>query len=324
LIFVPLLEKLEEGFFMGGKLKYYIILHLIVLVWGITGILGDEISIAADEITFFRTGISFISLLLVGLFIKTARRLTQKQILSILGTGVIVGLHWYCFFHSIKVSNVSIGVVCMSSSTLFTSILEPIIFKRSFSISELILSLAIIAGILVIFGFESQYAEGILYGLMSAFFAALFTVLNGRMIKNISSFNITKYEMLGGTVTLFVILLISGKVNAQLFEVPAMDWAYLAVLGIVCTTIAFMISVWVMKFVTPFTVSMSVNMEPIYTIIIALFIASARGSDKEQMSPWFYVGGGIILLSIFANAYIKKRKKSLKEDKNLINTVINS
>lgn len=309
---------------MGGKLKYYIILHVIVLVWGITGILGDEISISADKITFFRTSISFLSLLLVGIFIKSENRLSRQQIFSILGTGVIVGLHWYCFFYSIKVSNVSIGVVCMSSSTLFTSILEPIIFKRSFSISELILSFAIIAGILVIFGFESQYSEGIIYGLLSAFFAALFTVINGRLIKNISSFKITKYEMLGGASTLFVILLISGKVDSHLFEVPSMDWVYLIVLGIVCTTVAFMVSVWVMKFVTPFTVSMSVNMEPIYTIIIALLIAGARGSDKEQMSPWFYLGGGIILLSIFANGYIKKRKKSLKTDENLLDSTSNT
>ncbi|MEO9533616.1 MAG: DMT family transporter [Crocinitomicaceae bacterium] len=308
---------------MGGKLKYYIILHLIVLVWGVTGILGDEISITADKITFFRTGISFLSLLLVGLFIKNGKKLSSRQILSILGTGVIVGLHWYCFFYSIKVSNVSIGVVCMSSSTLFTSILEPIIFKRKFAVSELILSFAIIAGILVIFGFETRYSEGILFGLISAFFAALFTVINGRMIKNISSFNITKYEMLGGMLVLFVILLITGKVDHQLFEVPAMDWVYLVVLGIICTTVAFMVSVWVMKHVTPFTVSMSVNMEPIYTIIIALFIAAARGSNKEQMSGWFYVGGAIILLSIFTNAYLKKRKKVLKEDENLLDSVTN-
>lgn len=307
---------------MGGKLKYYVILHLIVLVWGITGILGDEITVEADKITFFRTAISFASLLLVGLFIKNKRKLSQKEIFSILGTGVIVGLHWYCFFYSIKVSNVSIGVVCMSSSTLFTSILEPIIFKRSFSLSELILSFAIIAGILVIFGFETQYSEGIAYGLLSAFFAALFTVINGRMIRNVSSFNITKYEMLGGMLTLFIILLISGKVNGSLLNVPPMDWVYLTILGIVCTTVAFMISVWVMKHVTPFTVSMSVNMEPIYTIIIALFIASSRGSSKEEMSVWFYIGAGIILLSIFTNAYLKKQKKRKKPDENLLDGAI--
>ena len=106
---------------MQGKFKYYLILHIIVLVWGITGILGDEIVVSAEKITFFRTGISFVSLLLVGLFIKESKKLSPKELLFLLGTGVIVGLHWFCFFYSIKVSTVSIGVVCMSSSTLFTS-----------------------------------------------------------------------------------------------------------------------------------------------------------------------------------------------------------
>jgi len=296
------------GFFMSGKLKYYIILHIIVLVWGFTGILGDLMTIPADKITFFRTLIAFGSLLVITPLIKKRKKLTFRQIASLIGVGFIVGLHWYCFFQSIKTSNVSVGVVCMSSSTLFTSILEPIIFKRKLLLSELILSLAIIAGVVCIFGFATQYVEGIIYGLVSAFFAALFTVINGRFISNITSFNITKYEMLGGTLILLVILAATGKVDASFFEVPSMDWVYLVVLAIVCTTVAFMVSVWVMKFVTPFTVSMSVNMEPIYTIIIALIIASFTGSTKEHMSAGFYLGAGIILTAIFTNAYLKKKK----------------
>lgn len=127
--------------------------------------------------------------------------------------------------------------------------------------------------------------------------------------------------MLGGSLTLFVILLFSGKVDSNLFTVPALDWVYLIILGIVCTTMAFMVSVWVMKHVTPFTVSMSVNMEPIYTIIIALIIAMYRGSDKEQMSTGFYVGGSVILLSIFTNAYLKKRSKSkIAKEKHTLST----
>jgi drug/metabolite transporter (DMT)-like permease len=265
-------------------------------------------TIPADKITFFRTLIAFGSLLIITPLIRKRKKLSLKQILSLVGVGFIVGLHWYCFFQSIKSSNVSVGVVCMSSSTLFTSILEPIIFKRKLLLSELILSLAIIAGVVCIFGFATQYVEGIIYGLISAFFAALFTVLNGRFISNITSFNITKYEMLGGTLILFVILASSGKVDASFFEVSTMDWVYLIILAIVCTTVAFMVSVWVMKFVTPFTVSMSVNMEPIYTIIIALIIASFTGSTKEHMSLGFYLGAAIILTSIFVNAYLKKKK----------------
>lgn len=298
---------------MGGKLKYYIILHIIVLVWGFTGILGDQISMSADFITFFRTGISFASLLLIGFFIKDSRTLSKKQLINLLLTGAIVGLHWYTFFYAIKVSNVSIGVVCMSSSTLFTSIIEPIIFKRKFLLSELFLSLAIIAGIIVIFGFEQEFYIGIISGLTSAFLAALFTVINGKFILEISSFKITKYEMLGGFTTLLLILVSLGKLDSESFSVSTMDWVYLSILGIICTSIAFMVSVWVMKFVTPFTVSMSVNMEPIYTIIIVLIIDSFRSSSKEHMSTGFYIGSLIIIASIFTNAYIKKRSNKAKQ-----------
>lgn len=298
---------------MSGKLKYYIILHIIVLVWGFTGILGDLMTIPADKITLLRTLIAFGSLLLLTPFIKKRKKLNLKQILSLIGVGFIVGLHWFCFFQSIKSSNVSVGVVCMSSSTLFTSVLEPIVFKRKLSFSEVILSFAIIAGVTCIFGFATEYVEGIIYGLISAFFAALFTVINGRFISNITSFNITKYEMLGGALILFVIMLVGGKIDHSFFVLPSSDWLYLFILAIVCTTVAFMVSVWVMKFVTPFTVSMSVNMEPIYTIIIALIIATYTGSTKEHMSFGFYFGAGIILIAIFINAYIKKRKnKKLK------------
>jgi drug/metabolite transporter (DMT)-like permease len=292
---------------MGGKLKYYIILHLVVLVWGITGILGDNISMSADKITFYRTGISFLSLLGLGLFISSASKLTAKQRINLILTGAIVGLHWYSFFYSIKVSNVSIGVVCMSSSTLFTSILEPIIFKRPFLFSEFILSFVIIGGIVIIFGFESGYYLGIIFGLVSAFLAALFTVINGRFIATISSFQITKYEMLGGVLTLGIISVLNGNLDFNLMDVANSDWVFLLILGLVCTTAAFMISVWVMKYVTPFTVSMSVNMEPIYTIIIAVCIELYMGTSKEQMSWGFYLGGLIIIAAIFTNALIKKR-----------------
>ncbi|MBD3638052.1 MAG: DMT family transporter [Crocinitomicaceae bacterium] len=305
---------------MGEKLKYYVILHIIVLIWGFTGILGDEISASADLITFFRTGISFLSLILIGFFIKNMNKLDRKQVMLLLLTGGIVGLHWYSFFYAIKSSTVSIGVVCMSSSTLFTSLLEPIIFKRKLLVSELILSFAIIAGIVIIFGFETKYYIGIISGLIAAFLAALFTVINGKLITQISSFKITKYEMLGGCLVLFIILICTNKINAASFNLPMMDWIYLLILGVICTSVAFMVSVWVMKYVTPFTVSMSVNMEPIYTILIVLLIGVFNGSQKEVMSRGFYVGALIIIASIFANAYIKKRINRRVKQKEILKT----
>ena len=306
---------------LRNDIKYQLVLHLIVLIWGMTGILGDYIDLdvrtsvnekvdqanISFKIVFFRTLIASISLFLIGLFLKNKMVLKPRQILILLGVGIIIGLHWFSFFYAIKISTVSIGVVCMTLSTLFTSFLEPLIFGRRISFYEIVISLVIIVGITIIFGFEFKYAMGIIFGIISAFFASLFTVLNGRFIKSIPSFKITKYEMLGAAIFTGVALLFFDEWHWSLFDVSTKNTIYLAILALVCTTFAFMVSVWVMKHVTPFTVSVSINMEPIYTIIVAL----ALNPMKEKMTQGFYIGGSLILLAIFANAYLKKiaRKK---------------
>jgi len=290
---------------MFAKYKHQLILHLIVLVWGLTGILGDHINLSSSKIVFFRTFIAFVSLLIVGFFIKQSKKLTLAQVLKISGVGVIVGLHWFTFFYSIKVSTVSIGVVCMSLTTLFVALIEPIIFKRKISTTEIFISLFILVGIIIIFGFEFKYVEGILVGVLSALMAAIFSVFNGSLIQTISPFSITKYEMLGATLVSLFIVFLSGDLNSSVFDVSFNDSMSLLFLGLVCTTAAFMISVWVMKFLSPFTVSVSINMEPIYTIIIAVLLAP----EKEKMTLGFYLGGAVIIGAIFTNAYLKRRRK---------------
>ena len=307
---------------MKGSLKYQLILHLIVVIWGLTGILGDYIDLGAFhqnsfeineavvslKIVFYRTGIATLSLIIIGFFLKSTRRLTSKEIILLLGIGVMIGIHWFSFFYAIRVSTVSIGVVCMTMSTLFTSFLEPIFFKRRLNVSEILISVVIIIGIVIIFGFEFQYSLGITFGLIAAFFASLFTVLNGKLIQTIPSFKITKFELLGAFLFVAFALLIFDEWQVELFQISSVNWLYLLVLALVCTTFAFMVSVWVMKFVTPFTVSISVNMEPIYTIIVAVLLNPL----KEKMTFGFYLGGAIILIAIFTNAYLKKRAKRIK------------
>jgi len=292
---------------MSNNLKYQFLLHFIVLIWGFTGILGDLISLDSYEITFFRTGIAFLSLIVLGIIFPPKSSLTTRQFFWLLGTGVIVGLHWITFFYSVKIS-LSIAVVCMSASTLFTSFLEPIIFNRKFLISELILSIIVSIGIFIIFGFELQFTLAIIIGLISAFFSALFNVLNGTFVKTMPSQSITKYEMLGGFLTASVFLYATNNLSSQTFTISLMDWMWLLILALVCTTFAFIASIWVMKFVTPFTVSISVNMEPLYTIVIALIIDYCMGTNKQKMSDGFYFGASIIILAIFAHAYLKTKK----------------
>ncbi len=283
-----------------------------MLIWGFTGILGGLISIDANEITFFRTGIAFISLVLLGFFFRSEKALTAKQILWLVLTGVIVGLHWITFFYSIKISTISIAVVCMSASTLFTSFLEPLIFKRKYYLSEALLSVSVSIGVLVIFGFETSYTAGIIVGLISAFLSAAFNTLNGMFVKDMPSLKITKYEMLGGLLTAGSFLLFTDNLTAATFEVSKTDWIYLLILALVCTTFAFITAVWVMKYVTPFTVSISVNMEPVYTILLALLLDWYRGTNTEKMSDEFYLGGFIIIATILVHTWLKTKKNGVR------------
>ena len=293
----------------SGNIKYQLLLHFIVLIWGFTGILGKLITVDANTIVFFRTGIALISLVILGLIMR-GKKLSGKQILWLVLTCVIVGLHWITFFYSIKISTVSIAVVCLSSSSLFTSFLEPLIFKRRYFFSELILSIAVCVGVLVIFGFETSYTLGIIIGLLSAFLSALYNTLNGYFVKEIPSQQIAKYEMLGGLLTAIVFLAAAGQLNASLFEMSVTDFWYILSLALVCTTFTFVLSVWVMKFVTPFTVSISVNMEPVSTIPIALWIDWYYGTNTEKMTDGFYLGGGIIIATILVHAWLKSRMSS--------------
>jgi len=260
------------------------------------------------RITFFRTSIAFIAIVPVLYFFRKQAKPSAGKALQLMLVGIIVGLHWLAFFHAIKVSNVSIAVVCMASSALFASILEPIILKRKFLGSELILSIATIGGMALIYGFEFHYYLGILYGLICAFLSALFTVINGQFANQYSSAHITLYEMLGAALTMTAFLIYNGNISSGLFEGSYSDWVYLLILGIVCTVGAFMAAVWIMQYVTPFSVSLSLNMEPIYTILIVLVMDYFAGTTEEQMSWGFYLGALIIILSVFLNAYLKNKK----------------
>jgi len=298
---------------MTANWKHYLILNLIVFIWGFTGVLGKEISLEAIEIVFFRMGIAYLSMMLIHPFYKV-RKVNFRLAAQFFATGIVVGLHWVTFFYAIKISTVSVAVVCLSSSTLFTAFLEPFFFHRKILANELFLSLAIILGIGLIMGFEPEYKMGIFVGLVSALLAATFNTINGKLIQQgHPTFQITKYEMLGGFMTVTVLLIYQQNLNAALFDVSATNWVLLLILGIICTTLAFLASVWLMKFLTPFTVTMSINMEPIYAILIALVLGFIRGTDAEKMSAGFYAGTLVILGAIFLNAYLKKRKKKATE-----------
>jgi drug/metabolite transporter (DMT)-like permease len=286
-----------------NKLKNYLLLHFIVFIWGFTAILGALITIDAIPLVFFRMGLAVVFIALYFLIKKKSFYLDKTGVFKFLITGIIIATHWIFFFKAIKVSNVSVALVTMSTGAFFTSLIEPIFFRRRIKLLEIILGLFVIIGLYIIFNFESQYQLGIIYALISSFLGSLFAVLNGLFIKKYDENRISLYQLLFGTLFVLVYLIINGQITTEFFQLQQMDWFYLFVLSSVCTAYAFIASVKVMKYISPYTVMLTINLEPIYAIILALFIFG----DKEKMNPEFYLGAAIVLGVVLVNGVIKNR-----------------
>lgn len=289
---------------MLQKYKYHIWLHFIILLFGLTGVLGKAIEAPYDILVFYRMSIAVLGIGTFFLFSNYKPKVDRKTIIKLLLAGVIVALHWLTFFESIKQSNVSVALVCFSSSTLFTAILEPLYFKKRIQFYEVIFGIVIIIALYLIFNISFEYAYGMVLSFISALLASWFTVLNGLHIQKTSSKTISFYELLSGAVIVGGFALTSNNFELSSFSISSSDWINITILALVCTSFAFIVSVEVMKKLSPYTVTISVNLEPIYSIVIAVIL----WPESEKMSFWFYIGAGIILTTIFLNAIIKGKK----------------
>lgn len=298
---------MKPSTYLVHRNRNLLVLHLTVFIWGFTGILGALISIGASQLVWYRLLIAFISL---GIWLKYKNvnyRIGIKAISKLFLTGAIVGLHWILFFFSIKASTVSVTLVCLSSLTLFTAILEPIINRRKIAALEIITGGMIIAGICLIFKFESEYSTGIVTGLLSALCASLFSVINSKHIQKHEAGIISFYELTGAWFWLSIYLLSTGSFNESMY-LGREDLIYLFILGTFCTSVAYVAGVSVMKELSAFRVALITNLEPLYGIILA-FIFFGK---KEQMSVGFYGGSLIIISAIFLYPYLKNKIEKRK------------
>jgi drug/metabolite transporter (DMT)-like permease len=286
-----------------NKIRNYLLLHFIVFIWGFTAILGALISIDAIPLVWFRMSLAVLFLIIYFIFKKRSFTIDNKGIIKFLFTGIIIALHWVFFFKAIKVSNVSVALVTMSTGAFFTSLIEPIFFKRKVKMLEIFLGLIVIIGLYIIFNFETQYKLGIIYALIASFLGALFAVLNGLFIKKYEADTISLYQLFFGALFITFYLMFTNAFTPSFFVLLKTDWAYLLILSSICTAYAFVTSVKVMKFISPYTVMLTVNLEPIYAIFLALFIFG----DKEKMNPEFYIGAFIVLFVVFLNGIIKNK-----------------
>jgi len=290
---------------LENKLKNYLLLHFIVFIWGFTAILGALITIDAIPLVFFRMGLAVLFIAIYFLIKKKSFYVDKTGLLKFFFTGIVIATHWIFFFKAIKVSNVSVALVTMSTGAFFTSLLEPIFFKRKIKLLEIVLGLFVIVGLYIIFNFESQYQLGIFYALIASFLGSLFAVLNGLFIKKYDANRISFYQLLFGVLFVTVYLFINNRFSIAFFDLSNLDWMYLVILSSICTAYAFIASVKVMEYLSPYTVMLTINLEPIYAIILALFIFG----DKEKMNPEFYLGACIVLGVVLLNGIISNKSK---------------
>lgn len=301
---------------MLSKYKFHILLHVIIFMWGFTGILGKLIHLDAYYIVWHRVLIALVALGIALVFMrKPLKPANFKSFLKIAGVGLFVVLHWMTFYKSIQLSTASLGILCLSTATLHVTWLEPIIMKRKFSWIEFLLGSLVIYGIYFVSSdFDANDKEALIYGLFSALFAALFSVFNAKLAQDTPSYQITFYEMVSALVFLTIVLIFQGDFTAELFQMTMSDFLWLLFLGIMCTSFAFLATIEVVKRLGAFTVSLSINLEPVYTILLAIAILN----EDEMLGSHFYIGSAVIVVVVIANAVIKYYLKA-KASKKLTN-----
>ncbi|MGB5319309.1 DMT family transporter [Eudoraea sp.] len=291
----------------NDRLKNYFHLHLIVFIWGFTAILGKLISIEALPLVWYRM---FLASLFIGAFMLFRRQnimVNKRILLSMLGVGVIIALHWVTFFEAIKMSNVSITLATMATGSFFTAFLEPLWYKRKLVWYEVVFGCFVVLGLYLIFIGDMTYSGGIGVALISSFLASLFTIINGRLIREQPPSVIGFYELLGGFVFLSLFMFFMNSFSWEGIILSSTDWLYMLILASICTAYAFISSVKVMRFVSPYTVMLTINLEPVYGILLALVIFG----ESEKMNSYFYLGALVIISTVRANGVIKNKKGSL-------------
>lgn len=290
------------------KLNNYLHLHFIVFVWGFTAVIGKLITIDALPLVWYRMLMASLIILAYILIRKFQLKVSPKTLLMLILGGIVVSLHWVTFFMAIKVSNVSIALATMSTGAFFTALLEPFWYGRKMVGYELVFGLIVMLGLYIMFRVETGFLNGILLALVSSFLSATFSLINGKLTQEQRPSIISFYELGSGVLFLSIYLVFSGSFDQKFFQLSVNDWMYIFILASVCTAYAFIASVKILKYISPYTVMLTINLEPVYGIILAFFLLG----ESEKLNPLFYVGALLILTTVVANGILKNRKKLKK------------
>ena len=284
--------------------KAYLLYHVCVFLWGFTAVFGKIIDLQETILVWWRMGITSLILLCIPALWKTIRSIDKKTLLQLAGIGVLVTCHWISFYGSIKASNISVALTCLATTSFFVSVFEPLMFNKKFIWYELILAVLVIPAIYLIFHFSGSYTEGIILGLASTMFATLFSLLNKKMISKTAPLNITFIEIAVGFVLLSIVLPFYMQTQQDVkFWPTKMDTVNLILFSTLCTVVPFTLSLYCMRHISVFTASITLNLEPVYGIIMAIVFFN----ENEYLAPGFYIGTVLILLVVFINPFIQRR-----------------
>jgi drug/metabolite transporter (DMT)-like permease len=293
------------GFSFLSIMRDYLKLHVLVLLLGFTGILGKLIEASSIAVVFYRTLVAAIALFVILLFRRIKLTVNLRDFGLLIFVGLLLALHWLCFFGSAKISTVAISMVTFSTTSFFTSLLEPVLGKKKLDFKEILLGLLAVVGVAIMFSFETKYLSGILIGLLGAFLCAAFTIFNSKLTYRFDSQLISFYELSAAFLVCFVVYL--AFFERQDLIMSQQDWVWLLVLALVCTVIPHAQMIKIMKKISVFTVNLSLNLEPVYGVVLAYFIFG----ENERMSTQFYLGGLLVLLSVFLQPVFLQTKSGV-------------
>jgi drug/metabolite transporter (DMT)-like permease len=270
-------------------------MHIAVFIWGFTGVLGRAITLNEGLLVWWRMFITAVSLWVLFYFLGWIRKISWREFLKIASIGTVLALHWLCFYGSIKYANVSVALTCLATSGLFAAIIEPLFFRRKVNATELFLGLFALAGIAIIYVSNLSFSIGIYIGLISSLLTVLASVMNKKLVDGYEPKTICLYQLTGGFLGLSLLMPLYNYLFPSDVLVPVgNDWLWLIILSWCCTIFTFFLSIYALKRLSAFTMNLLLTLEPVYGIVLAFAIFN----ESKDLSEYFYIGFGLILLAV--------------------------
>ena len=283
----------------------YLKMHLAIFLWGFTGLLGKLIHLNEGMLVWYRLLISSTAIAILLIYRGKFPKIPIKEVMRIGSIGLLVMLHWVTFYGSIKLSSISVAMICLSSIALFASILEPLVNRKRFDIIEILFSALAVTGIYTIYNSHDTAGIGIILGLISALLSACFSILNKRITSKYEPLTISLIELSSGWIFLTLLLPIYFFIRPTISYTPSFaDFIYLIILSLLCTVFTWVLSLQALRKVSAYTMGLALNLEPVYGIILAIAFAG----EGKLMNQSFLTGAGLIMLTIILHTIYKFRK----------------